>query len=72
MDTFKGQDNEAVKSLSNKNNCELVIVPHNLTNKSQLLDLTINQKVKKYVSRKFSEWYAERVSKQHQEMSRFR
>ena len=71
MDTFKGQDNEAVKGLPNKNNCELVIVPHNLTNKSQLLDLTINQKVKKYVSRKFSEWYAERVSK-HQEMSRFR
>ena len=64
MDTFKGQDNEAMKSLCNKNNCELVIVPHNLTNKFQLLDLSINQKAKKYVSSKFNEWYAERVSKQ--------
>ena len=64
MDTFKGQDNEAMKSLCNKNNCELVIVPHNLTNKFQPLDLTINLKAKKYVSSKFNEWYAERVSKQ--------
>ena len=64
MDTFKGQDNEAMKSLCNKNNCELVIVPHNLTNKFQPLDLTINQKAKKYVSSKFNEWYAGRVSKQ--------
>ena len=64
MDTFKGQDNEAMKSFCNKNNCELVIVPHNLTNKFQPLDLTINQKAKKYVSSKFNEWYAERVSKQ--------
>ena len=53
-----------MKSLCNKNNCELVIVPHNLTNKFQPLDLTINQKAKKYVSSKFNEWYAERVSKQ--------
>ena len=64
MDTFKAQDNEAIKSLCNKNNCELVIVPHNLTNKFQPPDLTINQKAKKYVSSKFNEWYAERVSKQ--------
>ena len=64
MNTFKGQDNEVMKSLCNKNNCELVIVPHNLTNKFQPLDLTINQKAKKYVSSKFNEWYAERVSKQ--------
>ena len=55
MDTFKGQDNEAMRSFCNKNNCELVIVPHNLTNKFQPLDLTINQKAKKYVSSKFNE-----------------
>ena len=64
MDTFKGQDNEAMKSLCNKNNCKLVIASHNLTNKFQPLDLTINQKAKKYVSSKFNEWYAEKVSKQ--------
>ena len=64
MDTFKGQDNEEIKSLCFKNNCELVIVPHNLTNKFQSLDLTINQKAKKFVSNQFNKWCAERVSRQ--------
>ena len=62
MDTFKGQDNEEIKNLCNRNNCELVIVPHNLTNKFQPLDLTINQKAKKFISNKFNAWYAEKVS----------
>ena len=64
MDTFKGQDNEEIKNLCTRNNCELVIVPHNLTNKFQPLDLTINQKAKKFISNKFNAWYAEKVSKQ--------
>ena len=55
MDTFKGQDNEEIKSLCLENNCELVIVPHDLTN---------NQKAKKFVSNRFNKWYAERVSRQ--------
>ena len=46
------------------NNCELVIVPHNLTNKFQPLDLTINQKAKKFVSNQFIKRYAEGVSRQ--------
>ena len=33
MDTFKGQDNNVLKELCEKNFCEVVIVPHNLTNK---------------------------------------
>ena len=33
MDTVKDQDNEEIKSLCLEDNCELVIVPHNLTNK---------------------------------------
>ena len=35
MDTFKGQDNDSLKELCSKNNCIVVIVPHNLTNKFQ-------------------------------------
>ena len=31
MDTFIAQENEEMKQLGAKNNCELVIVPHNLT-----------------------------------------
>ena len=50
MDTFKGQDNKEMKRLCAKNNCELVIVPHNLTNKFQPLDISINQSAKKFIS----------------------
>ena len=64
MDTFKGQDNEGMKRLYLKNNCELVIVPHNLKNKFQPLDISINQSAKKFISNKFNAWYADRVSKQ--------
>ena len=47
LDTFKGQDNEEMKRLFAKNNCELVIVPRNLTSKFQPLDISINQSSKK-------------------------
>ena len=30
MNTFKGHDNAEIKELGSKNECELVIVPHNL------------------------------------------
>ena len=64
MDTFKRQVNEEMKLLYLKNNCQLVIVPHNLTNKFQPLDISINQSAKKFISNKFNAWYADRVSKQ--------
>ena len=64
MDTFKGEDNEEMKWLCPKNNCGLVIVRHNLTNKFQSLDISINQSAKKFISNKFNAWYADRVSKQ--------
>ena len=53
-----------MKRLCAKNNCELVIVPHNLTNKFQPLDISINQSAKKLILNKFNTWYADRVSKQ--------
>ena len=59
MDTFKGQDNKEMKRLCAKNNCELVIVQHNLTNKFQPLDIRINQSGKKFVSHRFNAWYAD-------------
>ena len=64
MDTFKGQDNADIKKLCLKNDYELVIVPHNLINKFQPLDISINQKAKKFVSHKFNTWYADPVSEQ--------
>ena len=64
MDTFKGQDNAEIKALCLKNDCELVIVSYNWTNKFQPLDISINQKAKKFISHKFNTWYADRVSEQ--------
>ena len=64
MDTFKSQDNNEMKRLSTKNNCELVIVPHNLTNKLQSLDISIKQAAKKLISNNFNILCANRVSKQ--------
>ena len=46
MATFKDQDNVQIKESCSKNEYELVIVPHNLINKFQPLDNTINQKAK--------------------------
>ena len=59
MDTLKGQDNTEIKALCLKIDCKLVIMPHNLTNKFQSLDISINQKAKKFISPKFNTWYVD-------------
>ena len=64
MDTFKGQDNEAVLELCRKNNCKVTIVPHNLTNKFQPLDITINKPAKSFISNSYNEWFSQQVSQQ--------
>ena len=43
MDTFKGQDNDTIFKLCQKNNCVRVIVPHNLTNRFQSLDISVQE-----------------------------
>ena len=40
MDNFKGQDNDDLRELCTKSNWEIVIIPQNLANKFQRLDLT--------------------------------
>ena len=64
MDTFKGQENDKVAKLCCKNNCALIIVLHNLTNKFQLLDITVNKPVKSFIKDKYNMWYTEQVAKQ--------
>ena len=44
MVTLKDQENDEIKRLSTKNNCEPVIVPHNPTNKFQHLNTGVKQK----------------------------
>ena len=59
---FKGQGSDEMKRLSTNNNFELVTLPHNFTNKFQSLNISVNQAVRKFISKKL--WYADRVSKQ--------
>ena len=40
MDSFKGQD-DTLKDPCEENNCKTKIVPHNLTNKFQPLDVSV-------------------------------
>ena len=58
MDTFKGQDND---------DFQIVIVPHNLPNKFQPLDLTVNKAAKSFISEKYNAWLANEVAKQLKE-----
>ena len=46
IDTFKGQGNDALANLYINKDCVIVIVPHNLTNKFQLLDNVVNKPAK--------------------------
>ena len=55
MDTFKDQDNEVLKELCGKKFCKVVIVPHNLTNKFQLFDISVNKGAN---SEKYNTWMA--------------
>ena len=64
MNTFKGQDNAEIKEFCSENQCELEIVPHQVTSKFKLFDITFNQKAKKFISHNFSTWYGDQVSNQ--------
>ena len=64
MDTFKGQNNGVTLDLCEKHMCQVVIVPHNLTNKFQPLDITVNKPAKSFISNKYNEWFSKQVSQQ--------
>ena len=64
MDTFKGQDNDILKEFCSKNRCEVVIVPHNLTNKFQPLDLTVNKAAKAFIQNQYNSWFSDQVARQ--------
>ena len=66
MDTFKGQDNDTLKKLCVENNCNVMIVPHNLTNKFQPFNLSVNNAVKSFIHNKYNDWFADQVFMQLQ------
>ena len=44
----------------------VVIVPHNLTNKFQPLDLSVNKAAKSFIQNKYNDWFADQVFTQLQ------
>ena len=44
--------------------CQVVIVPHNLTNRFQPLDITVNKPGKSFISNKCNEWFSMQVLRQ--------
>ena len=66
IDTFKGQDNDKLKMLCAENNCDVVIVSRNLTNKFQPLDLLVNKAAKSFIQNKYNDWFADQVFTQLQ------
>ena len=64
MDTFKGQDYDIIKELFDENVCKVIIVWHNLTNKFQLLNISVNKLAKASISNKCNSWFSKQVSDQ--------
>ena len=64
MGTFKGQDNGILKEFCSKSRFEIVIFPHDLTNKFQPLDLTINKAVKVFIQNQYNDWFSDQVARQ--------
>ena len=64
MDAFNRQDTDGILDLCGKHMCQIVIVPHNLTNKFQLLGTTVNKPAKSFISNKYNEWLSKQVSQQ--------
>ena len=58
MDVFKGQVTPMVLNLYKESNIVVVLVPANMTNFLQPLDLTVNGYVKKFMRGKFNAWYS--------------
>ena len=56
-----GQITEEVTSHLIQNNIYFVKVPNNMTHLFQPLDLTVNGDCKKFMKKKFSEWYTQQV-----------
>lgn len=67
FDEFKAQLTDKVKALMAENHCVDVCVPANLTNEFQPLDLMVNNMAKKFLNAKFSDWYANQITKQLKE-----
>ena len=64
MDVFRGQITNDVTSLLTKHNVHVVLVPANMTQLFQPLDLTVNKHCKSFLKRLFSTWFSQQIESQ--------
>ena len=64
MDVSKGQVTPMVLDLYKESNIVVVLVPANMTNHLQPLDLTVNGYVKRFMRAKFNSWYSSQLRRQ--------
>ena len=64
MDVFRGQITDDVISLLRNDNIHYVLVPNNMSQLFQPLDLTVNKRCNSYLKPLFWEWYAQQVANQ--------
>ena len=50
-----------MKELCSENNYEIVIVPRNLTNKFQPLDISVNKAAKAFIQNQYDDWFLNKV-----------
>lgn len=60
-DAFRAHTTEAVQAKLEQLNAKLVMVPKNMTDHLQPLDISVNKPVKGYMKTRFNEWYTERI-----------
>ena len=61
MDTFQRQINGILKEFCSKNRSEIVIVLHNLNNKFEPLDLTVNKAANNLILNRHKEWFSDQI-----------
>ena len=64
MDVIKGQVTPVVLDLYKVSNIVIVLVPPNVTNHLQALDITVNGYVKRFMRAKFNSWYSSQLRRQ--------
>ena len=64
MDVFRGQITDDVISLLRNSNIQYILVPNNMTQLFQVLDLMVNKHYKSYLKRLLLECYAQQIKNQ--------
>ena len=60
-DAFRAHTTDGIQQRLEELNVRLVMVPKNMTDHLQPLDISVNKPAKNYMKRRYAEWYTEQV-----------